>query len=181
MERYHLSQRLLHWIIAVLVSIALVIGWTLGILGFSGVKDTFGLDATNLLYKYHKTLGILILCLMIVRVVLKLIRPTPDYAEPLTRLERMASNAVHGILYVSLIVIAVLGWLATDASGFPVEFFNWNLPAILSKDKALGDLLYSLHMIFGVVITLGILAHIGGALKHWLINRDGVMQRMSLF
>ena len=181
MPRYALSQRLLHWLIALMVLGALLVGWTLGTLGFSGTVETFGKDMTNLLYKYHKTFGVLILGFMLLRIALKLMLPKPDYVPPLSRFEHIASNAVHGILYLTLILMAVVGWLATGASGFPVEFFNWKLPAILSKDKALGETLYFLHYLLGIVITLAVFAHIGGALKHWLINKDGVMKRMSLF
>ena len=181
MTRYALSQRLLHWLIALMVLGALIVGWTLGMLGFNATVETFGKDMTNLLYKYHKTFGVLILGFMIVRIALKLMLPKPAYAEPLSRFEHIASSAVHGILYLTLVLMAVVGWLATGASGFPVEFFNWNLPAILSRDKALGETLFTLHFLLGVVITLAVAAHIGGALKHWLLNKDGVMRRMSLF
>jgi cytochrome b561 len=181
MHRYSLIQRLLHWLIALMVIGALTVGWTLGTLGFNAAVETFGKDMTNLLYKYHKTFGVLILGLMVLRIALKLMLPKPAYAQPLTRFEHIASNAVHGILYLALVLMAVVGWLATGASGFPVEFFNWNLPAILSKDKALGETLYTFHYLLGIVITLAVFAHIGGALKHWLVNKDGVMRRMSLF
>ena len=181
MERYALSQRLLHWLIALMILGALVVGWTLGTLGFRGAVETFGQDMTNMLYEYHKTFGVLILGFMVLRIALKLMLPKPAYAEPLSRFEHIASNAVHGILYLAVVLMAVVGWLGTGASGFPVEFFNWNLPAILAKDKALGETLFTLHYLLGIVITFAVAAHIGGALKHWLVNKDGVMRRMSLF
>ena len=76
--KYALSQRLLHWIIALMVLGALAVGMLLGFLGFSGVKDTFGIDVTNLLYKYHKTFGVLILGLMVIRIAVKLAKGAPD-------------------------------------------------------------------------------------------------------
>ena len=182
MERYAFSQRLLHWVIAILVLGALTVGWTLGTLGYKSVVDTFGQDMTNTLYKYHKTFGVIILGLMLVRIVLKLMLPKPAYAEPLSNFDRIASNSVHGILYVALVGMALTGWLGTGASGFPVEFFDWKLPGILSKDKETGQfLLYTLHGVFGFIITACVALHIGGALKHWLVRKDGVMGRMSLF
>ena len=182
MERYALSQRLLHWLIALMVLGALTVGWTLGTLGFKGTVDTFGQDMTNLLYKYHKTFGVLILGFMTLRIVLKLMLPKPAYAQPLSRFEHVASNAIHGILYVALILMAAVGWLGTGALGFPVEFFDWKLPAIIGKDKAVGEfLLYTLHGLLGYVITACVFLHIAGALKHWLVNKDGVMLRMSLW
>ena len=182
MARYSLLQRLLHWGIAILVLITLGIGLIFAIYdGFAGTKEAFGGPTTGLFYKYHKTFGVIILFAMTVRIIVKLRRGKPDYAQPLTKFEHIASNAVHGILYLALLLMPVLGWLGTGAGGFPVEFFNWKLPGILSKDKELYGTLMELHGILGWIILICVLAHIGGALKHWIVNKDGVMQRMSLF
>ena len=80
-----------------------------------------------------------------------------------------------------MLAMPVLGWLGTGAGGFPVQFFEWNLPGILAKDKELYGTLMGLHGIVGWVILICIALHIGGAMKHWLVNKDGVMTRMSLF
>ncbi len=176
--KYALSQRLLHWIIALMVLGALAVGVLLGFLGFSGVKDAFGIDITNLLYKYHKTFGVLILGLMIIRIIVKMANGVPDYAQPLTKFEYLTSNAVHGLLYLCLFAMPVLGWLGTGANGFPVEFFNWKLPPILTKDKELGGLLMDLHGIVGWTLAALIAIHIGAALKHAIVKKDGVLQRM---
>ena len=182
MPRYALIQRLLHWLIALMVLGVLAVGLIFAIYdGFNGTKAAFGADMTNLFYKYHKTFGVLILGFMTVRIAVKLALGKPEYSQPLTKFEHAASNAVHGLLYLLLLAMPVLGWLATGASGFPVEFFNWTLPPILSKDKELGALLYELHGICGWLILILVAAHIGAALKHWLIKRDGLMARMSLF
>ena len=180
--RYTLIQRLLHWGIALMVLGVLTIGLIFSIWdGFAGTKAAFGAEMTNLFYKYHKTFGILVLAAMVVRLVVKLRQGKPDYAQPLKRFDHIASNAVHGMLYLLLLVMPVLGWLGTGAGGFPVQFFDWNLPGILAKDKALYELLMEIHGICGWLVLILLIAHIGGALKHWLINRDGVMGRMSLF
>ena len=67
--RYSVLQRLIHWAVAICVLFVLPMGLTLGVLGFDGVKNTFGMDATNFIYKYHKTFGVIILGLMILRLV----------------------------------------------------------------------------------------------------------------
>ncbi len=181
MPRYPLIQRLLHWLIALMILGALAVGMIFGILEYKGTVATFGEATTNLLYKYHKTFGVLILGFMIVRIIVKVMLGKPKYANPLTKFENAASNAVHGLIYLLVPVMAILGWLATGASGYPVEFFNWTLPPILGKDKELGATLYALHGTVGWILLILVAAHIGGAFKHWLINRDGVMTRMSLF
>lgn len=176
--KYAASQRILHWVIALMVIGAMIVGSILGFLGFSGVKDTFGTDVTNMLYKYHKTFGVLILGLMVIRIVVKLTKGKPDYSPPLTKFEHAASNAVHGLLYLSLFAMPVFGWLGTGANGFPVEFFDWKLPPIVGKDKELGATLMGLHEIFGWILGALIVVHIGAALQHAFVKKDGVLRRM---
>ncbi len=179
--RYTLVQRLIHWAVAVVAICVLAVGLTLGFLGFDGVKATFGIEVTNLLYKYHKTFGVILLGLMTLRLVLKLILVQPEYDPPLPHRNRVASNAVHGLLYIALLVQPVLGWAATAAGGYPIEFFNSTLPKLIGKDPALSETLYAIHFGNGLLISALIAAHVGAALMHWLIKRDTVMHRMSLF
>lgn len=179
--RYTLLQRLIHWLVAVLVIAALVIGLTLGTLGFEGTVARFGNETTNLLYKYHKTAGVLILGLMTLRLILKLVLVQPEYDPPLPKVNRIASQAVHGLLYILLLSQGVIGWAATASGGYPIEFFRSTLPGILGKDPALSEKLYSIHFAIGLSLVALIAVHVGAALMHWLIRRDTVMHRISLF
>lgn len=179
--RYTLAQRLVHWAIAIIAVCVLVVGLTLGILGFDGVKATFGMEATNLLYKYHKTFGVVLLGLMTLRLVLKLTLGRPEYDPPLPRFNQVASEAVHGLLYIALLAQPILGWLATAAGGYPVEFFSATLPGFIGKDEALSKSLYSIHYSVGLLILALIAVHVGAALMHRFVKRDTVMHRMSLF
>lgn len=179
--RYALIQRLLHWLIAFLVLLALGVGMLLGFLGFEGTQATFGKTVTNALYTGHKTFGVMILALMLLRLGFRLALGAPPYRSPLTGFERVASRTVHALLYVVLLAQPILGWLATAAGGYPVQFFAWNLPGLIDKNQAFSEILFSLHELVGWVIVGLLVLHIGGAMQHWLIKRDGVMQRMSLF
>ena len=179
--RYSLLHRLIHWAVAVIAICVLAVGLTLGILGFDGVKATFGMDTTNLLYKYHKTFGVVLLGLMTIRLALRLTLGRPDYDPPLPRFNKVASEIVHGMLYVVLLVQPILGWAATAAGGYPIEFFNTTLPQFIAKDPELSKTLYSLHFANGLLLLGLIGIHVGAALMHWLVLRDTVMKRMSLF
>jgi cytochrome b561 len=179
--RYNLAQRLLHWLIAFLVLALLAVGSLLGTLGFDGVNDLVGAEMTNQLYGYHKTFGIVLLLLMIARLVLRRFFRPPAYQPPLNGLERVASLSVHSLFYVALILMPILGWLATAAGGFPVQFFDLTLPGLIAEDKELSKTLFWYHGIVGWVILGMILLHVSAALYHWRIKRDGVMRRMSLF
>ena len=179
--RYSLLQRLIHWTVAILVICALIAGLTLGVVGLEGLQNSVGEGATNALYKYHKTFGILILLLMLLRLVVRLRAGRPEYDPPLPPANRAVSRIVHGSLYVLLIVQPLLGWAATAAGGFPIEFFNWELPKVLGKDEALSATLYNFHFTVGLLLLVLVTIHASAALFHWLTMRDNVMKRMSLF
>ena len=179
--RYALSHRLLHWIIAILLLFSLSTGMTLGWLGFEGVMDRFGRTTTDWLYTYHKTSGVLILGLMTLRLATRLAFGKPAYAQPLPQPQKIASTAVHALLYVLLFTMPILGWLATASGDFPVQFFGWNLPGLIGEDQALSETLFQWHERVAWTILLLVLVHIAGAMYHWLVRQDGVMERMSLF
>lgn len=178
--RYPVILRLLHWLTALAVIGALALGLTLGILGFEGAKETFGLPATNAIYKYHKSLGITVLGLMALRLLVRLATRKPPYASPLPRVNRIASRTVHTLLYVLLLAQPVLGWAATAAGDFPVTFFEWELPKLIAKDPALSETLYNVHFAVGLLLLVFVTIHVTAALFHWLAIGDTVMKRMSL-
>ena len=103
------------------------------------------------------------------------------HRPPLAGFERVASRAVHDLFYVALLAMPVIGWLATAAGGYPVQFFGWTLPGFIGKDKELSETLFTIHGVIGWVILGLVVLHVAGAMRHWLIKRDGVMARMSLF
>lgn len=171
-------RKLMHWLVALCVILALIGGVVLWRYGFDGLKDNFGMETTNLIYKYHKSFGMLILLLMIPRLAFKFIWPDPPHVPPLSMFHRVASKSVHGMLYLLLLVQPVVGWAATSAGGYPAEFFGGEFPALLSKDQALSDTLYGAHRALGVTIIALVGVHIGAALLHRFVYKDGVMARM---
>ena len=179
--RYALVQRLLHWLIVVLVLLALTAGGTIGYFGFDGLRDLFGPAGTDLVYTTHKTLGVLILGFMVLRVLARLGLGKPAYAEPLPAPQRIASQSVHALFYLLLLAMPVLGWLATASGGFPVHLFNIELPGLIERNKELSEVLFLWHRYIAYALVGLIALHVAGALYHWLLRRDEVMQRMGLF
>jgi len=149
--RYTLAQRLLHWVMALMVLAVLAIGLTFMALDYRGTVETFGKQATDALYKYHKTFGILLLVLTILRLALRWRYPAPPYRPPLTGFERLAAGGVHVLLYLVLIGMPIGGWIATAAGGYPVQFFDLNLPGLIGKDKVLSETLFGLHGAAGLL------------------------------
>jgi len=181
MPRYALVQRLLHWLIAILVLLALSFGGTIGYFGFSGLRETFGAAGTDFIYTTHKTLGVLILGFMVLRLLTRFTLGKPGYATPLPAPQRIASQLVHGLFYALLITMPVLGWLATASGGFPVHLFHIELPGLIGRNDDLSKTLFLWHQYVGYALVALIVLHVAGALYHWRIRRDEVMQRMSLF
>jgi cytochrome b561 len=177
--RYTLLQRLLHWLIALIVFGLLAAGFTFWALGYDGTVGLFGKELTGELYKYHKTFGVVLLGLMILRVVLRRALPPPPYDPPLTSVERVVGGGTHLLLYVLLIGMPIGGALATAFGGYPLQFFDWEWLAPVDKNEALSEQLFLFHGIAGLVLSALVLLHIGAAIKH-LKLKDGVMRRISL-
>jgi cytochrome b561 len=177
--RYTFLQRLLHWLIALIVFGLLAAGFTFWALGYEGTVNLFGNELTNQLYTYHKSFGILILLLMVLRLVLRRMNPAPPYDPPLGGVERFVGGSVHVLLYIILLAMPIGGWLATASGGFPVQFFDWELPGLVPKNEALSEQLFLIHGIAGLVLLALVLVHIAAAIKHWKL-KDGVMGRISL-
>ena len=178
--RYALVQRLLHWLIAVLVLGALAGGALLWAYGFDGLKDTFGMAATNTIYTYHKTAGVLVLGLMLIRLALRLALGAPPAHPSLSPGLAAFARATHLTFYGLLILMPVLGWAATAAGGYPIQFFDLTLPGLIGENKALSETLYGMHGVVGLAIAALASLHIAAAMRHWLVLKDGVIHRITL-
>jgi cytochrome b561 len=168
---YSPVAKFLHWSVAVCVLITIPVAFAMNYLASGGFAD--------FLYNFHKSLGILILVLMIARISNRLVHGAPEPYPGLEKWERSVSSAVHGLLYVLLVAMPVVGWAANSAYGAPTPFFGlFNLPPILPKNEPLSDTLFTLHRYTGWLVATLAALHIGGGLKHFIIQHDGVLQRM---
>lgn len=181
LDHYIYPHRILHWLVAGAVLLSLASGLTLGFLGFERTLELLGNTLTNLLYTSHKTLGVVILLLMTLRIITRLAFVVPDHEPPLNAFERIVSTSVHHLLYLALVAMPLIGWAATASGGFPVEFFHWHLPGLIGEHPELSEQLFMWHERLGWIILGLVVLHVAGALFHWKIKRDNVMKRMSLF
>ena len=163
--------KFLHWAVAASVLTTIPVAFAMNNIAGGPLQD--------FLYNFHKSIGILILALMIARIGYRLAHGAPAPYAGLKAWERALSSAVHGLLYVLLIAMPLVGWAANSAYGASTPFFGlFNLPPILPKNPPLSDTLFMLHRWTGWAVAALAAAHIGGALKHFVIERDGVLQRM---
>jgi cytochrome b561 len=171
--RYPPLARKLHWATAVLVAIMIVLGFW--ITWFEPKNEALKFA----LYDVHESTGALLFVLVFARLARRISDP-PTLLPPIVpKVFRAAAQANHLLLYAMLLLQPVLGFLATNAWGFP---FRWArllpIPSPLGKDQALAPVLSDLHLAGAVLLLLLIGAHLGGAFFHGLIRRDGVVQRM---
>lgn len=170
-EQYSGLAKLLHWLVAACVLIMIPAGLVMANIGPG--------DLQNVLYTIHRSLGVLVLALMIIRLLNRLIAGAPPPEPTLTAMQRAVSHVVHMALYVLLIAQALIGWVATSAFGATISFFGlFNVPNLVGKDDALSGTLFAAHLWIGLLIAALVLMHIAAALYHGIIRRDGVLQRM---
>ena len=168
---YTATAKALHWGIAVLI---------FGMLGLGFYMTGLDLSPTKLqLFSWHKWAGVTVFMLVVVRLAWRVTHRPPALPAHMPALERFAAHAGHHLLYVLMIAIPLSGWLMSSAKGFQTVWFGvLPLPDLLAKDKALGNLLETVHVVLNYTLIAVLLGHVGAALKHHFIDRDDVLTRM---
>jgi cytochrome b561 len=177
---YSTPHRIIHWVMALLIIAMVPVGIYMTNIPYPpnpaanpALKDS--------LYEWHKSFGIIIFLLAALRVVVRLIKGVPAPVPTLTTIERIASSSVHHLLYILIFAVPFAGWLATSMCYGPVNLF-WTVPVTLpfSGSEATCGAIYKVHFGLAGLMTLLVFAHIGGAMMHLVIKRDGVFRRMWL-
>ena len=169
-HRFTLLSRLLHWTMAALVLAMLFIG--------IGMVSTVSPRYAGLV-SVHKSIGILILVLVAIRLVNRLLNPPPPLPADLPRVQVIAATASHWLLYCLMFALPLVGWAMLSAAGSPIVVFGGlHLPPILPHDVAVFALLRTAHTVLALLLFATFLAHLGAALFHALIRRDEVLPSM---
>ncbi|MBM3488718.1 MAG: cytochrome b [Alphaproteobacteria bacterium] len=133
----------------------------------------------NTLYNLHRSVGFVVLVLACCRLATRIAYGKPPPHPSLSRFQRIASEGAHRALFALIFIVPLLGWAGTSAFGAPISVFGlFVLPPILSVDQALAKVLLRAHTVFAILMTAILCAHIGAALYHGVIRRDGVLSRM---
>jgi cytochrome b561 len=164
-------QRLLHWLMAACILAMLFIG--------VGMVSTIMPKYIPLL-AMHKSLGIVILVLALVRLCVRARSGVPPLPEDLPEPMKLAAHLSHYLFYVLMIGMPLIGWGMLSAAAYPIVVFgNVRLPAILAHSDALHTLLWNAHFYLAFAFFALILVHLGAALFHALIRRDTVFESMA--
>jgi cytochrome b561 len=171
---YPATSKWLHWSVALCVLTTLPVAFWM--------NNTGNQDVANNLYNFHKSLGVVIFFLMVLRLINRLIVGAPAPEPRLKPWQRAVSSAVHGLLYTLLILMPIVGYVANSAygeNGTPTPFFGlFQLPPIVGPNTPLAERLFMIHKYVGWIVALLAAIHIVAALQHYVVRRDGVLQRM---
>ena len=167
---FALPARILHWLMAAMILAMLFIG--VGMVASVSERHAW-------LLRIHKPLGIAILLLAVVRLAVRLRHPPPPLPADLPALQKLAAHASHWLLYALMIAMPLVGWAMLSAGGYPVMLSDaLRLPPIFPASATAFAILRHLHTWLAMLLFLTFLAHLGAALYHGLIRRDGVLASM---
>jgi cytochrome b561 len=129
----------------------------------------------------HKSIGLTVLALFLLRLLWRFGDKRPR-DEPAPRWQHMAARATHAALYLLIVALPLSGWWFNSVAGKPLQFFKlFNLPALTEANHDVRRLTHELHEYLFWLLVLVLVSHIGGALKHHLIDRDNTLLRMLPF
>lgn len=177
-SRYSAGAIALHWIIGLLIIANLAGGLSLDTL-FGG-EDAASKATKGLVIGLHKSFGLTVLVLSLVRLGWRLATPPPPLPTHMTPLEKGLARATHVGFYLLMLLLPLSGWAmaSTGRTVVPIFWFGlFEVPA-LPLPKTLGGLFYEGHEVLGFVAIGLLVLHVGGALKHNILDRDDVLARM---
>src|SRR5580692_1642644 len=172
--RYTAIAQTLHWLIAGLIV-------TQFVLAISADDLPIGAHKLALLAR-HKSFGMTVLMLAILRLLWRLWNPPPALPPGMTPLERTLARATHIAFYGLLFAMPLTGWLMSSAKNYSVSWFGvFTWPNLIAKNETAFDLLRSTHHILSYALFAIAVLHILAAFKHHFWNKDTVLLRMLPF
>ena len=170
-ERWAPVSQLLHWASLVLI---VWLAW----LGLSMVDMPNTPTKINA-YALHKSLGLTLLGLMVVRLAWRLFAGAPKPVTGTPAWQERIASLTHAGLYVVLFAMPLSGWLFNSASGYPLQWFKqFNLPALTRSDGAIADIAQQVHAWGFWLLLLMVALHAGAAVYHHIVQRDDTLLRM---
>lgn len=172
MAGYGTTARLLHWIVALLVIAMLPVGSMM-------VQEGLDRATQDRLFIFHKNVGVVILLLMLVRLGWRFLNPPPALPDAVPAGTARVAALAHWALYGLVLFMAVTGYVRVTMGGFPIEGLEaLGLHPLLPRNDAVAEMAKTAHFYGRFALVGVILLHVGAALFHLIVKRDGVFQRM---
>ena len=171
-DRWGPVSQALHWSIALLVLAMAAIGLSLDELPRS--------PKWFWVYDLHKSIGLLLLALVVVRLAWRLYAGAPPPVSGLPRIQRFAAGATHAVLYLLILAMPLSGWLYDSASGLrPLQWFGLvAVPRLIGADEGRADDLHDLHEDLFAILVVVALLHVAAAVWHHVFRGDATLARM---
>lgn len=169
---YRKTARILHWGIAIMVLLMIPAGLIMVTKGLPRpVQDT--------LFLFHKNTGVLLFPFILFRLFYRISHPAPPLPATLPGWQKAIARLTHLGLYLLLVLMPISGYVRVRAGGFPIEMLDaLSIAPSLTKNEALAQIAQGLHYVCAMTLIALVTLHIGAALYHALVLRDGVWSRM---
>jgi cytochrome b561 len=170
--RYPRRAVILHWIVALLIIALLASGWTM-------VDIPRNTPERALFFNLHKSLGIVGAFFIAALIAWRVRHEVPTLPAGMPRWERGAATLNHWLFYILMVLVTLAGYLTSSFSKYGPKLFGFPLPHWGWEDAALRGEFAAVHRGAALVFAVLIAIHIAAALKHLLVDKDGVFQRMT--
>lgn len=180
-SRYTRVAMLLHWLVALLILINVALIWSVGLLPEDWIRPVINT---------HKSTGITVLGLVLLRILWRLANPPPPFPASYPTWERAGAHAAHLALYALILALPLSGWLHDSAwkaaAQFPMQLFYlvpWpRIGFIANMEPAAKEAFHTVsgavHVYLSYVLFALFVLHVGAALKHQFIDREPELERM---
>jgi cytochrome b561 len=170
--RYTTPAIVLHWLVVVLVLSLVGLGWYM-------TDIPRGTPERAFFYNLHKSIGLTTAIIVLIRLWWRVKHPPPSLPSSVPVWQVNAAKVSHALLYTCLVIMPLAGFSASQFTKYGVTYFGlFKMPPMGSENKQIYDFLQGIHETTAMVLVVLILVHVAAALKHLLIDRDGVFQRM---
>ena len=172
--RYSAVAQTFHWIIAALIVTQFTLAW---------MADDLPLGMHKLaLLARHKSFGMTVLMLAVLRLVWRLFNRPPELPAHMTKIEGHLARGTHVLLYALIFVMPLTGWLMSSAKNYSVSWFGrFTWPNLIAPNEGAFDALKTTHQLLSWLLFAVAMLHILAALKHHFWNKDDVLKRMLPF
>jgi len=170
---YKPLARFFHWATAILVLLTIPVAIAM-------LRPGIERSLQDPLFLFHKNIGVVILILVALRLAYRLLNPPPPLPASVPHMQRIVAEVTHWLLYGLLLGMAISGYIRVTAGGFPLEVFDsLGFPRLAPRSDSLAETAKQIHATLRIPLIGLIILHIGAALYHAVVKRDGVFQRMA--
>ncbi|QGR02239.1 cytochrome b [Ehrlichia ruminantium] len=170
-EKYHYSVRIMHWLTGIPIILMLILGFWM-----KSLPNTY--PVLKNIYILHKSIGIILLALLLLRVMFRTLSVIPPYYKGFPNYLAIISKITHVSLYILSITMATSGYVMSSASGRAIQIFSLNVPLLIDINENIAIIAKQCHNVCAYMLSVTIILHILAVLKHKFIDKDNIFNRI---